>query len=78
MKLKFAAALLSTTIIAGSALAAEGPVPRGIAHLDHVWLIMMENHGYNQIIGNPSAPSSTAKPPAPTCRRTTSRSAIPA
>jgi hypothetical protein len=38
------------------ALAAEGPVPRGIPQLDHVFVIMMENHGYNQIIGNPSAP----------------------
>ena len=26
------------------------------AHLDHVFLIMMENHSYEQIIGNPNAP----------------------
>jgi hypothetical protein len=31
-------------------------VPRGIAHLDHVFVIMMENHGYGQILGNPYAP----------------------
>jgi len=36
--------------------AAEGPVPKGIPHLDHVFVIMMENHGYSQIIGNPNAP----------------------
>src|SRR5262249_28170310 len=24
--------------------------------LDHVFVIMMENHGYDQIVGNPAAP----------------------
>ncbi len=38
------------------ASAAEGPVPRGVPHLDHVVVIMMENHGYSQIINNPNAP----------------------
>jgi phospholipase C len=42
--------------LAGTAVADEGPVPRGIAHLDHVVVIMMENHGFAQIIGNPYAP----------------------
>ena len=36
--------------------AREGGVPHGIPHLDHVFVILMENHAYNQIIGNPSAP----------------------
>lgn len=45
-----AVALLST------AFAAEGPVPTGVPHLDHVFVIMMENHGYTQIVGNPNAP----------------------
>jgi len=45
-----------TASAAGLASAAEGPVPRGIPHLDHVFVIMMENHGYAQIIGNPSMP----------------------
>jgi hypothetical protein len=36
--------------------ASEGPVPTGVPHLDHVFVIMMENHGYSQIIGNPNAP----------------------
>lgn len=27
-----------------------------VPHLDHVFLIMMENHAYSQIIGNPNAP----------------------
>jgi hypothetical protein len=30
--------------------------PSGIPHLDHVFLIMMENHGYQQVIGNPNEP----------------------
>jgi len=38
------------------AFAGEGPVPGGVPHLDHVFLIMMENHGYSQIIHNPNAP----------------------
>jgi hypothetical protein len=50
---------LAASLAAASALpawAAEGPVPHGIPHLDHVFLIMMENHGYSQLIGNPNAP----------------------
>ena len=43
-------------ILAGPVLAGEGPVPSGIPNLDHVFLIMMENHGYEQIVGNPNAP----------------------
>jgi len=43
-------------IVATSAIAAEGPVPSGVPHLDHVWVIMMENHGIGQIVGNPNLP----------------------
>ena len=42
--------LMSTTF------AAEGPIPTGVPHLDHVFLIMMENHSYTQIVDNPNAP----------------------
>ena len=45
-----AAALVSTTF------AQEGAVPKGIPHLDHVFVVMMENHAYGQIINNPDAP----------------------
>jgi hypothetical protein len=38
-------------IIAATALGAEGPIPRGVAYLDHVFLIMMENHAYVQVLG---------------------------
>lgn len=42
--------------VCGASRAAEGPVPQGVPHLDHVWVIMMENHGYRQIVDNPNAP----------------------
>ena len=57
MKMTTAALALGLlTSATGPASAAEGPVPRGIPHLDHVFVIMMENHGYGQLIGNPNAP----------------------
>jgi hypothetical protein len=40
----------------GIVSAQEGAVPRGIPHLDHVFVIMMENHGYREILNNPNAP----------------------
>ena len=52
---KSALALGLFAAMAASALAQQGPVPKDIPHLDHVFLIMMENHGYRQIIGNPNA-----------------------
>jgi hypothetical protein len=47
---------LLAVVWAGTASAQEGKVPQGIPRLDHVFVIMMENHGYNQIIGNPDTP----------------------
>lgn len=44
------------TALASTMFAAEGSVPKGIPHLNHVFFIMMENHGYSQIVDNPSAP----------------------
>jgi phospholipase C len=41
---------------ASSAFSAEGVIPSGIPHLDHVWVIMEENHGYSQVVGNPNLP----------------------
>ena len=46
--------LLATTLT-GVGVAQQGPAPKGVAHLDHVWVVMMENHGYSEIIGNPNA-----------------------
>jgi phosphatidylinositol-3-phosphatase len=47
---------VAACIAAGAAHAAEGPVPKGVPALDHVFVIMMENHAYGQIAGNPQAP----------------------
>jgi hypothetical protein len=51
-------ALLCTAALASVAVvsAQEGPVPKGVPELDHVFVIMMENHGYSQIVGNPDTP----------------------
>src|ERR1700746_3437370 len=48
-------ALLATAMVS-TVFAAEGPVPKGVPHLDHVFVIVMENHGYSQIVNNPSSP----------------------
>jgi hypothetical protein len=53
---KIIASSIATLIGAGSAYAGQGPVPGGIPPLDHVFVIMMENHAYGQIANNPQAP----------------------
>jgi phosphatidylinositol-3-phosphatase len=54
---KFAlASCIGALMAAGSASAEQGPVPNGIPRLDHVFVIMMENHAFAQIAGNPQAP----------------------
>ena len=44
------------TLLVGTIAAHEGDIPRGMPRFDHVFVIMMENHGYSQIINNPNAP----------------------
>ena len=56
MKKKAAVLYLLATALVGTMFAGEGAVPKGIPHLDHVFFIMMENHGYSQIINNPNEP----------------------
>ena len=56
MKKSIVALSLLCATLAGPALASEGPVPKGIPHLDHVFVIMMENHGYAQIMGGTNTP----------------------
>jgi hypothetical protein len=53
---KIIASSLATLLAAGTAAAGQGPVPDGIRPLDHVFVIMMENHAYGQIANNPQAP----------------------
>ena len=50
------AAVIGTVASGNLASADEGAVPRGVHHLDHVFVILMENHSYDQILGNPSSP----------------------
>ena len=50
------AAVLCLLALTGSVFAQQGAVPKGVPPLNHVFFIMMENHGYGQILNNPSAP----------------------
>lgn len=52
-------ALALLAALTGTMVAQEGAVPKGIPPLDHVWVIMMENHGYVQVLNNPAAPFTT-------------------
>jgi phosphatidylinositol-3-phosphatase len=54
--LSLAVASVLTLASTGAAVAAEGPVPFGVPHFDHVFLIMLENHSFQQVIGNPAMP----------------------
>jgi len=54
LKALFAAATVAS--LASPAFAVEGPRPTGVGHLDHVFVIMMENHGDAEVIGNPNMP----------------------
>lgn len=56
MSTKFATLALLATAATSPAFAVEGPSPKGVGHIDHVFVLMMENHGYNQIVGNPYMP----------------------
>ena len=59
MKLKLAAAAafgLAATVAATSSFANTGPVPTGVPRLEHIFVIMMENHGYAEIANNPNSP----------------------
>ncbi len=56
MKKLVFASCMAALLAAGAAYAEQGPVPQGIPRLDHVFVIMMENHAYAQIAGNPQAP----------------------
>lgn len=52
-KKSFLVCLLACT---GTLFAQQGSVPKGVPNLNHVFVIMMENHGYAQILNNPNAP----------------------
>ena len=48
--------LAAASMAATTGFAAEGAVPTGIPRLDHVYVIMMENHSFGQVVGNPAMP----------------------
>jgi phospholipase C len=47
---------LLAVALASAAYAQEGAVPTGIPRLEHVFVIMMENHAYAQVVDNPNDP----------------------
>lgn len=55
---KFALVLCLAAFAAGPVLAQEDDRP--VPHLDHAFVIMMENHYISQILGNPNAPFITS------------------
>ena len=55
MRANLCVCVLAVSLVS-TVFAAEGPVPKGVPHLDHVFVILMENHAYGQIVGNPNAP----------------------
>jgi hypothetical protein len=56
MKKSIAVLGLLGIALANPVFAKEGKIPEGVRHLDHIFVIMMENHGYGQIMNNPNAP----------------------
>ena len=47
---------LRFALLSAPMFADRDDAPGGIPHLDHVFVIMMENHGYQQVINNPNEP----------------------
>jgi len=52
---KMTVVLALLAALASTVYAQEGAIPNGVPRLDHVFLIMMENHGYREILHNPNA-----------------------
>jgi hypothetical protein len=62
-------ALVAAALAAGGALVGAAPAaasapavspPAASAHYDHIFVIVEENHGYSDVIGNPAAPNLNA------------------
>ena len=60
MNLKTAALLLGVTAMTSGAALAQEDDHRSIPELDHVFVIMMENHYISQILGNSGTPFITS------------------
>jgi hypothetical protein len=60
-----ARSLLALTVaaawaVSGASAALASPAPATAGHYDHVFVIVEENHGYTDVIGNPAAPNLNA------------------
>jgi len=51
-----AVGLAMAMLFAPMSMLADDDAPRGIPHLDHAFVILMENHGFQQVIDNPNEP----------------------
>jgi len=56
MNLKKAALCLSVAVLPTVLAAAQDQNKHSVPRLDHIFVIMMENHGYIQVFGNPNEP----------------------
>ena len=56
MKRTILAFSLCSALFSGAAFADHDRAPAAVPHLDHVFVIMMENHNYGQVLNNPNAP----------------------
>jgi phosphatidylinositol-3-phosphatase len=57
---KILVVLCALAAFTGSLLAQEDRDSKGVRHLDHVFVIMMENHYISQVLGNSNAPFITS------------------
>jgi hypothetical protein len=57
---KAAASAISLFVFAATMAADDGRSRDGVPRLDHVFVIMMENHSFSQIVNNPNAPFANA------------------
>jgi len=48
--------LVVAVTLASSLFATEHAFPKGVRRLDHIFIIMMENHGFYQVFDNPNEP----------------------
>jgi acid phosphatase len=60
MSFRFVPALFLCALLAGCGGTARNPITSGggnsMPQVDHVFLVMLENHSFNQVIGSPSMP----------------------
>lgn len=52
--------VLTALLALAAPAASAAPTAGGLPHYDHVFMMVEENHGYQDIIGNPAAPTINA------------------